>query len=360
MPIIQERTKHPATASKCGLGENVARSRDILETGIYKSDPEILHLLLCDRSTGRNLRWATKDYIKRGVKGFSEWDHITIKNITGKNGSVIQPRVDKSSAEQRARVEQRAEVFTPSWVCNKQNNLVDAAWFERDNAGFNEEVDGSTHGWKTLAQRIAFPKQLKKTWWDYIKAPRLEVSCGEAPYLTSRYDTVTGDFIPTADRIGFLDRKLRIVSENAKDKAKWLEGALWSLKSVYGYEYQGDNVLLARENVLFAVKEYYEDIFKEPVPSDFLRSCAVVISWNIWQMDGIKFVVPGTCHNARLVQMNFLDPPSEERGCPGCRDNDPLKHNGIRCRIKAWESETEVYFKPPFDFEPIAKEAPHE
>jgi hypothetical protein len=39
----------------------------------------------------------------------------------------------------------------------------------------------------------------------------MEISCGEAPYLVSRYDTVSGNIISVDDRIGLLDRKLRVV-----------------------------------------------------------------------------------------------------------------------------------------------------
>lgn len=35
-----------------------------------------------------------------------------------------------------------------------------------------------------------------KDWRKYVDARRLEISCGEAPYLVSRYDTVTGCEIP--------------------------------------------------------------------------------------------------------------------------------------------------------------------
>ena len=53
--------------------------------------------------------------------------------ITDKNGNIIRPRVAKTLEEQTARVKDKAEVFTPSWICNAQNNLVDSAWFGRTN-----------------------------------------------------------------------------------------------------------------------------------------------------------------------------------------------------------------------------------
>ena len=99
--------------------------RDILEWNIPE---EVLAVLLKDRTTGHNLIWATDDYVERG-DGFSAKDEMRVEQIVVKDNPVIRPRVDKAAEEQRKRVEKRAEVFTPSWICNKQNNLVDAAWF---------------------------------------------------------------------------------------------------------------------------------------------------------------------------------------------------------------------------------------
>ena len=101
------------------------------------------------------------------------------------------------------------EVFNPSWICNAQNNLVDEYWFGRPNV-FNIPQDGT---W-TATERIAFPEDKQHTWKHYVDARRIEISCGEAPYLVSRYDTVTGEFIELLSRIVLLDRKLRVVTEN--------------------------------------------------------------------------------------------------------------------------------------------------
>ena len=82
--------------------------------------------------------------------------------ITDKNGNIIRPRVAKTLEEQTARVKDKAEVFTPSWICNAQNNLVDSAWFGRTNV-FNKERNQS---WVVNSKRIEFP--IKKTWQDYV------------------------------------------------------------------------------------------------------------------------------------------------------------------------------------------------
>lgn len=101
---------------------------DIKENYIYQLDSKLLAILLLDKSSGKNIIWATDHYADRGV-GYQSSDEITIDSITHRNGSVIKPRTTKSKKEQAIRVRDKAEVFTPSWVCNSQNNLVDSAWF---------------------------------------------------------------------------------------------------------------------------------------------------------------------------------------------------------------------------------------
>ena len=62
----------------------------------------------------------------------------------------------------------------------------------------------------------------KARWQKYVDARVLEITCGEAPFLVSRYDVETGEVIPVPDRIGLLDRKLRTVNENAQTEENWL------------------------------------------------------------------------------------------------------------------------------------------
>lgn len=107
-------------------------SADINETEILDRYPEVLATLLKDHTTGRNIFWATDSYASMG-KGYQYGDVITTEHITGKNGMVIRPRSLKTKCEQTERTKGMAEVFTPSWVCNAQNNLIDEAWFGREN-----------------------------------------------------------------------------------------------------------------------------------------------------------------------------------------------------------------------------------
>lgn len=86
---------------------------DILEDNILALNGDILQILLTDRTTGRNIIWATDDYADRG-EGYQFNDEITVERITGDNGHVIQPRVRKTTESQRLRSRDKAEVFTPS------------------------------------------------------------------------------------------------------------------------------------------------------------------------------------------------------------------------------------------------------
>ena len=77
---------------------------------------------------------------------------MKVKLITGLYINDIQTRAAKSKKIQERRIRKRAEVFTPSWICNEQNNQVDEAWFGRANV-FNIP-QGTT--WITNNDKILF------------------------------------------------------------------------------------------------------------------------------------------------------------------------------------------------------------
>lgn len=317
--------------------ENQQSNLDVIEDTIFRFDKSVLRLLLKDKTTQKNIIWATSDYESLG-SGYEEYSEILPELITGEHTLLIQPRSSKEKEAQEERTRVKAEVFTPSWVCNKQNNLVDAQWFGRE-CVFNEETQD---GWKTIPGKIAFPSE-KKNWKKYVDAQRLEITCGEAPYLISRYDTVTGEIIPINDRIGLFDRKMRVVNENALDDSEWIVWSIRALQSVFGYEYQGDNLLLARENLLFSYVDYYKNRFSTIPDNGLLRKAANIIAWNLWQMDGMKFVVPNTCHEEEEQQMALFGEP-QTYPCPGCKSGDPYLHNGAYCLIHDWRTKKSVRF----------------
>lgn len=345
---------------------------DVQENLIVRMDKDLLAGLLMDRSTGKNIIWATSDYADLG-EGYQENDEITIEAITGANGEIIKPRSVKSKEEQAQRVRNMAEVFTPLWICNKQNNLVDDEWFGTKNV-FNEEHETS---WTPSIGKVQFPdyeQHSPKGWESYIGSKRLEITCGEAPYLVSRYDTVTGELIPVSKRVGILDRKFRVINERVRNfknhertKHRWLYLALKAVRSTYGFEWSGDNLLLARENVLYTVIEYYRDKFDEEIEVGNLFPFVEVISWNIWQMDGIKCVVPNSCHEyvkehkaftpnifdtkafsekTLKRSLSFCDVNEDEiMKCQGCLKDDVFLHNGVYCKIKNWSTGKIMFFK---------------
>lgn len=240
----------------------------------------VMNILLKDRTTNKNIIFATDAY-----DNIDFTTQIT-KKILFSDFIDIRPRVSKTLEEQNQRTRKKAEVFTPSWICNKMNNHCDTEWFGYENV-FNIEQENN---WILTTDKIEFPEG--KSWKDYVVSKRLEITCGEAPYLVSRYDTATGEIIPIEKRIGVLDRKLRVINENVETRKTWNQWVYRAFESVYGYEYQGDNLLIARINLLETFCEYTKARWKEE-PSDLeLKRIANIISWNLWQMDGLHGVIP--------------------------------------------------------------------
>lgn len=307
-------------------------SIDVSENELLRQSEELLAELLRDHTTGGNIFWATEDYTSLG-ESHSYYAPITISSITGEYGSVIQPRVLKTRTEQINRTKDKAEVFTPSWVCNAQNNLIDETWFGRKDV-FNHEYP-ETKTWTARTEPITFPKD--RTWKDYVRSTRMEITCGEAPYLVSRYDTTTGEFIPIPQRIGMLDRKLRVISENTASSGEWLKMAQEAYKNIYAYEWQGDNLLLAREALLMTFIEYYTSKFGEKPQLRSMKYIAYIIAWNVFQMDGLKGVVPNSCkHNEIIIEQNLFEEVEHTLLCPGCQNETFKGHNGIHCLIREW------------------------
>lgn len=260
----------------------------------------ILETLLQDRTTGRNIIWADNEYEALGEEYMGD-DEITVEKITGLSSGVIKPRIAKEQEHQSKRTKSRAEVFTPSWLCNQMNNDIDAVWFSRRDV-FNIE---DNQAWHTGQEPTIFPKKKGYGWHAYIESPRLEITCGEAPFVCSRYDTVTGETLPVDKRIGFLDRKLHVVSEKTKTRKEWVRWAFAALKASYGFEYQGDNLLLARINVFETFCEHLYERWGVGVSDEEIDQVAWIVSWNFWQMNGLTCAVP-TNKMDTVIQSAFL------------------------------------------------------
>lgn len=289
----------------------------------------LLKILLQDKSSKKNIIWATDTYAEYG-EGFLDYEQINAGFLVY-HANIIKPRIKKALEAQVDRTRKRAEVFTPAWLCNKMNNHCDEEWFGRKNI-FNIENNDNT--WTVIDEKIEFDNG---TWQEYVDSRRLEITCGEAPYLVSRYDASSGEFIEyTKSRIGILDRKLRIVNENTDDYDTWIKWALRAFESVYGYEYQGDNLLIARINMLLAFTDYYEERWKREPDDKLLNTVAKRIVWNIWQMDGLKATLPLGKPYKEYYQISFFDNNKDING----KDN-----KAILCKIYDWRKNSSILFK---------------
>ncbi|WP_158858841.1 restriction endonuclease subunit M [Lunatibacter salilacus] len=315
---------------------------DILENELIEKYPVVLGILLRDQTTQKNIFWSTDNYEHLG-DSYKFNSEILPDLITGEKGNVIMPRVHKDKILQLSRSKEMAEVFTPSWICNAQNNLVDNSWFGKDDV-FNKEIllKNGTKSWETTKEKIVFPKD--KTWQDYVRDTRLEISCGEAPYLVSRYDTTTGEFIKIENRIGILDRKLRVVNENLDSINEWLKAVETAYKNTYGFEWQGDSLLLAREALLITFIENFTHKFETEPTLKTIQNIAQIISWNIWQMDGLKGVIPNSCKDETIEIPDFFETRTEIKKCKGCETQNIKSHNGIYCNIMDWDIEKPIKF----------------
>lgn len=319
--------------------ETTLQKIDIFEDSLQTNSRDLLSILLSDHTTEKNIIWATDEYSENGV-GYGAQDEIFLHEITREHGKLIRPRCKKSREAQKTRAKQKAEIFTPSWLCNSMNNLLDDEWF-----GVKDIFNIASHNqktWKATTKPIPFPNPEGKTWKDYVFKNELEMTCGEAPFIVSRYDTTTGKKIPVKQRVGFLDRKMRVVNENTTSDEEWLTWTFNAFKASYGYDWQGDNVLIARENLLASFRDYYEVRFSKEAPLDLLLQIAEIISWNIFQMDGLKCVVPLSCTRTKKDQMSLFEEKTEE--CPGCKNNQIREHTGEYVKIMDWEENKPILF----------------
>lgn len=319
---------------------------DVSESSL-RNRGQILDILLIDRSltTKRkvhNIIWATDSYISYGhgrSNPYSPTREIKRDLITGEHDTLIQPRAAKSRQEQTRRTKDKAEVFTPLRVVKAMNDDVE--------------------------QNLHLPPD--HTWQDYLSARWLEITCGEGPFIASRYNPVSNSqqIIKPANRVGFLDRKLKVINKHCNDIDDWLHYAELALQSCYGYEFQGDSLLIARENILMTINDYYKTKFdKQPniesqaekdggLSTKQLEHFAEIISWNIFQMDGLNYTIPlisGQTNNspanttvdvdknqATLFNVSSIKQPKTKKAKPTTKRPKYVK-------IMDWQKHKTIYF----------------
>ena len=285
---------------------------DIREDYLLKKD-NLLEMLLQDKTTGAPIIWATDSYDSNGHM-FAPTGNITTDLITGTLGSLIQPRALKSKTEQLYRTRDKAEVFTPLSIVKQMNEACDTKHITKNN------------------------------WQEYVALLKLEITCGEAPYIVSRYDPVSDskELVPIPDRVGFLDYKLKVISKYCIKNEEWIKWAKIAFQSSYGYEWQGDSLLIARENLLYTFIDYYQAQFNELPSIELQKEIAEIIVWNIFQMDGLKYVIPMSC---KIEKVNIKGEDTlfekkedyvKEMPCQGCDKKIAKNHNGIYVKIMDW------------------------
>ena len=289
----------------------------------------LLDRLLQDKATKGKILWATDAYSRFG-DCYTPGNEIRPQRITGEHSDLIKTRARRAMEQRTARTRQHAEVFTPLWVVKKMNDVADEQWFGRKTGFYQLTEEG----------KIAFTNN-QKHWKLYVDARRLEITCGEAPFLATRYDVETGEALPVEERIGLLDRKLRVVSENAADLAEWKTWALRAVQSIYGYELQGDNLLIARVNVLCSVEEHMMHRWKRKPEKAWLDRLCNVVCWNLWQMDGVTGCVPVPPQPTEQQLCLFAAEPSyEQESLFG-----ETKEANIGCRLFDWRGDRSVSYQ---------------
>lgn len=286
---------------------------DVIEDDIRLQMPKILEILLLDRTTSssehtQNIIWANDSYKEFGAEAYAAAAQIRPELITGNRGKLIMPRALKTAELQKKRTKTEAEVFTPTWIVKKQNDAVDA-----DYKADNLEI--------------------------YTRRKWLEIACGEAPYMTTRYDMGTGKMIPLTERQGFIDRKLSRINTEVTDKAEWQRLVELAFKASYGFEWNGDSLLLARENLLYTYRDYYIDKWREPPTYGLFEVVATIISYNVFQMDGLTNTIPlsETRERAQQYQLTLFDLDGPEK-------EEWITVPGKRVRIMNWDISKMEFF----------------
>jgi hypothetical protein len=93
-------------------------------------------------------------------------------------------------------------------------------------------------------------------------------------------------------------------------------------------EFQGDNLLLARENLLHTFIDNVRDKLKREPSLKELKRIATIISWNLWQMDGLTFAIPFSELREEYQQMSLFENLEDLKEKP--KDK--------YCKIKNWRS----------------------
>lgn len=312
LPVLEKETE--LTNNRDDMIENISAA-NIQENLLRKTMPAILDTLLIDRTTSttrtkKNIIWANENHIQYDFKEYAATSQMKPNLVTGNRGQLIMPRALKSRELQKERTKSKAEVFTPTWIVKKQNDEIDKDY---------QDDDLETY--------------VNRTW--------LEITCGEAPYMASRYDMETGEIIPFTERVGFVDRKLKRINAEVEDKAEWQRLVEEAFKSSYGFEWSGDSLLLARENLLYTYRDYYYAKWLEEPLYGLFEDIAEIISYNVFQMDGLKYIIPLSEKKEKVInqQLSLWDYMDQKEP-----EEEWIIKLGKRVKIMNWKTNKMEFF----------------
>src|SRR5699024_10247532 len=80
--------------------------------------------------------------------------------------------------------------------------------------------------------------------------------------------------------------------QEIEPEEEWLKLAVEIYTASYGYEYQGDSLLLPRENLILTFIDNYFYMFGAFPKEKILLEITQMISLNVFQMDGLTYEVP--------------------------------------------------------------------
>lgn len=108
-------------------------------------------------------------------------------------------------------------------------------------------------------------------------------------------------------------------------------------QSSYGFEWNGDSLLLARENLLLTYRDFYFEKWQCEPSVDELIQIATIISYNLFQMDGLKGIVP-LSQKTEIINNHQADLFNEIKA------QTIIVHHGQRVRIKDWKTKKLIDF----------------
>ena len=91
---------------------------------------------------------------------------------------------------------------------------------------------------------------------------------------------------------------------------------------------QGDNLLLARVNLLLTYAEHLQARWQRKPTKEELQPIANIISWNLWQMDGLHLSVPGGKPQPEAEQLDLFSMFGT------VKEQTPA----VSCKVKNWRS----------------------